>query len=96
MYLFEPPALLPLALPSATIDAMTPSTELRAALHALPLADRAQLAVDLIDSLGEEAWSDEALASLAEERDAELEGGAIGALSYEEFLSGLRRPEGGA
>jgi len=70
--------------------------ELSAALRSLPLAARAQLAVELIDSLGDEAWGDDALATLAEERDAELESGAVEALNYEEFLAGLRRPAGDA
>jgi hypothetical protein len=70
--------------------------ELSAALQALPVADRAQLAVELLDSLGDEVWTEDALSALAEERDAELESGAVEALGYEEFLSGLRRPAGSA
>ncbi len=70
--------------------------ELSAALQALPVAERAQLAVELIDSLGDEAWTDDTLSALAEDRDAELENGAVEALGYEEFLSGLRRPAGSA
>lgn len=66
--------------------------ELSAALQALSPADRAQLAVELLDSLGDEVWTEDALSALAEERDAELESGAIEALGYEEFLAGLRRP----
>ena len=70
--------------------------ELSTAAQALPVAGRAQLAVELIDSLGEASWTEEALGALAEERDTELEHGAVSALSYEEFLSGLRRPTGSA
>jgi hypothetical protein len=75
---------------------MIAPSELSAALHALPVAARAQLAVELIDSMGEEAWADEDLVTLVEERDAELEGGTVSALSYEQFLSGLKRPGSGA
>ena len=52
--------------------------------------------MELIDSLGDEVWSDEALARLAEERETEMESGAVLPLSYEEFLSGLNRPSGSA
>ena len=52
--------------------------------------------MELIDSLGDEVWGDEALARLAEEREAEMESGAVLPLSYEEFLSGLNRPSVGA
>lgn len=86
-----PPPVLPAVAAAATIGPMIAPTDLSAAMHALPPADRAQLALELIDSLGEEAWTDEALSSLAEERDGECESGAAGVLSYEEFLSGLRR-----
>ncbi len=70
--------------------------ELSAALHELPPQARAGLAVELIDSLGEEDWRDEALTALADEREAELENGSVRALSYEQFLSGLKRPSGNA
>lgn len=70
--------------------------ELSAALQELPVAARAQLAVELIDSLGDEAWTDEALAALADQRDAEIASGTVQALDYDQFLAGLRRPEGGA
>jgi hypothetical protein len=71
------------------------TAELSAAVHNLPTAERAALAVELIDSLGDQAWSEEDLAKLATERDAELESGAVSALSYEAFLSGLRRTADG-
>ena len=71
-------------------------SELSAALQELPPQDRAGLAVELIDSLGDEAWSDEALARQAEEREAEMESGAVAPLSFEQFLSGLKRPSGSA
>ena len=80
----------------ATLDLMIARAELSAALHELTPQDRAGLAVELIDSLGDEVWSDEALARLAEEREAEMESGAVLPLSYEEFLSGLNRPSGSA
>jgi hypothetical protein len=75
---------------------MIARSELSAALHELTPQDRAGLAVELIDSLGDEVWGDEALARLAEEREAEMESGAVLPLSYEEFLSGLNRPSVGA
>ncbi len=75
---------------------MIARAELSAALQELPPQDRAGLAVELIDSLGDQAWTDEALARLAEERDAEMESGAVRPLSYEQFLSGLKRPSGSA
>ncbi|MCB1206186.1 MAG: addiction module protein [Verrucomicrobiae bacterium] len=70
--------------------------ELSAALQELPVAARAQLAVELIDSLGDETWSDEALAALADERDAELESRSVDAMGYDQFVAGLRRPAEGA
>jgi len=70
--------------------------ELSAALHELPPQTRAGLAVELIDSLGEEDWSDEALSTLADQREAELDTGDVLPLSYEQFLSGLNRPSDSA
>jgi len=70
--------------------------ELSAAIQSLPVAARAQLAVELLASLGDEAWSEDELAKLAEERDAELESGAVEALNHEQFIAGLRRPGVGA
>jgi len=67
-------------------------SEFSAALHELTPQDRAGLEVELIDSLKDEVWSDEALARLADEREAEMESGAVLLLSYEQFLSGLKRP----
>jgi hypothetical protein len=61
----------------------------------LPARDRAALAVELIDSLGDEAWNDDELVRLNRERDAELESGAVAPLSYEEFLAGVNRPSKG-
>jgi hypothetical protein len=75
---------------------VTTLAELSAAVHNLPTSERATLAVELIDSLGDQAWSEEDLARQAAERDAELESRAVNALSYEAFLSGLRRTAGGA
>ncbi len=75
---------------------MIARAELSAALQELPPQDRAGLAVELIDSLGDQAWTDEALARLAEGRDAEMESGSVRPLSYEQFLSGLKRPSGSA
>jgi Arc/MetJ-type ribon-helix-helix transcriptional regulator len=71
---------------------MPTTTRLSARLLELPTRDRAALAVELIDSLGETAWDDTELTALAEERDAELESGTVKALSHEEFMAGLRRP----
>ena len=73
---------------------MLSATEIAEALRDLPARTRAALAVELIDSLGDDTWSEEALGNLAEDRDAELESGAVIALSYEEFMAGLRRPLG--
>jgi hypothetical protein len=52
---------------------MTATATISALLRDLPAHDRASLAVELIDSLGDAAWDDDQLAKLAEERDAELE-----------------------
>ncbi|MBX7211559.1 MAG: addiction module protein [Verrucomicrobiaceae bacterium] len=73
---------------------MTAAADLSTLLLQLPPQDRAELAVNLIDSLslGEPAWEDDQLAALADERDAELESGAVKPLSYDEFIAGLRRP----
>ena len=75
---------------------VTTRAELSAALHNLPTLERAALAIELIDSLGDEAWSKDELVKLAAARETELESGAVSALSYEEFLSGLRFPASGA
>lgn len=69
--------------------------ELSAALQELPVAARARLAVELIDSLGDEAWCDDALSALADERDAELDSGAVETMNYDQFIAGLRRPAEG-
>ena len=61
-------------------------------LFSLPARERASLAVELIDSLGGPAWSEDELASLADERDAELESGAVKPLSFDEFVSGIQLP----
>jgi hypothetical protein len=71
---------------------MTATATISALLRDLPNRDRASLAVELIDSLGDAAWDDDQLAILADERDAEMESGAVVALSYSEFLAGLGRP----
>jgi hypothetical protein len=71
---------------------MLSASEIADAMHDLPVRTKAALAVELIDSLGEEAWSEETLAMLVEDRDSELESGAEKAVSYEEFMAGLRRP----
>lgn len=71
---------------------MTATATISALLRDLPTRDRASLAVELIDSLGDPAWDDVQLAELVDARDAELESGAVAALSYSEFLAGLSRP----
>lgn len=71
---------------------MTAAATISALLRDLPARDRASLAVELLDSLGDAAWDDDQLASLADERDAELESGAVAPLSYSEFVAGLTRP----
>ena len=71
---------------------MPTTAELHSMLLALPAKARASMAVDLIDSLGDEASTDDDLAMLADERDAEMESGAVQALSYDQFIAGLRRP----
>ena len=71
---------------------MSATALLSARLLEMPSHDRAALAVDLIDSLGEAAWDEGELSALADERDAEMEGGTVNALSYDEFMAGLRRP----
>ncbi len=71
---------------------MTATANLSARLRELPICDRAALAVDLIDSLGDTAWDDDELSALADERDAELESGTVKALSYDEFVAGLCLP----
>jgi len=67
-----------------------------ALLRDLSTHERASLAVELLDSLGDETWNDDALAKLADERDAELESGAVAPLSHAQFLAGLERPSGAA
>jgi len=71
---------------------MTAAAAVAALMLDLSNQDRARLAVELIDSLGDSTWDDDELSRLADERDAELESGAVAALSYEEFLAGVRRP----
>lgn len=71
---------------------MTAAADLSTLLLKLPREDRAELAVNLIDSLGEAAWEDDQLSVLADERDAELESGEVKPLSYDEFIAGLHHP----
>jgi len=71
---------------------MSASTDISALLLDLSKRDRALLAVELIDSLGDPSWDDDELSRLAEERDAEVESGAVSALTYDEFFAGVRRP----
>lgn len=59
-------------------------------LLALPVRERASLALELIDSLGDPSWSESELASLADERDEELENGSLKPMGYAEFLSGIQ------
>jgi hypothetical protein len=61
-------------------------------LLALPVRERASLAVELIDSLGDQTWSENELAALANERDEELENGSVKPMGYAEFLSGIQLP----
>ena len=62
----------------------------------LPARDRALLAASLWESIGDPFEltpepSDEAAISLALERDAELESGAVKPLSHSDLMSRLRR-----
>lgn len=61
-------------------------------LWSLPVRERASLAMELIDSLGEPDWSEDALAALADERENELERGEVKPMNYTEFLSGIQLP----
>lgn len=61
-----------------------------AALH-LSAADRARVALVIMDSLPPDAWEDDAILVEAERRDAEIDGGLVKELSHEEFVAGLRR-----
>jgi len=61
-------------------------------LMALPVRERASLAVELIDSLGDQSWSESELATMVDERDEELEKGAVKPMAYAEFLSGIQLP----
>ncbi len=70
---------------------MIAAASISARIRDLPARDRAALAVEFIDSLGDAAWDDDQQAGLADERDAELESGAVAPLSYSEFLAGLSR-----
>ena len=72
---------------------MINTADITAMLLDLPSETRASLAVELIDSLDDGQWEADALAKLADERDAELESGAVSALSYDEFLAGIQRPQ---
>ena len=61
-------------------------------LMALPVRERALLAVELIDSLGDQSWSESELATMVDERDEELEKGAVKPMAYAEFLAGIQLP----
>jgi hypothetical protein len=61
-------------------------------LMALPVRERASLAVELIDSLGDQSWSESELATMVDERDEELEKGAVKPMAYAEFLAGIQLP----
>jgi hypothetical protein len=61
-------------------------------LMALPVRERASLAVELIDSLGDQSWSEGELATMVDERDEELEKGAVKPMAYAEFLAGIQLP----
>jgi hypothetical protein len=81
---------------TCSLPPVTTLDELSAAVHNLPTCDRAALAVELIDSLGEALWSDEDLAKLAAERDTELESGAAALCPTRHFSPGCIAPQGGA
>lgn len=61
-------------------------------LLALPVRERACIAVELIESLGDPSWSETELAALADERDEELEKGTVKPMGYAEFLADIQLP----
>ena len=70
---------------------MPADVELSALLNSLSVQGRANLAVQLIDGLGDQTWTEDELGALAEERDSELEEGAVQAMTYGEFMAGIER-----
>jgi hypothetical protein len=70
---------------------MPAEVELSALLNSLSVQGRANLAVQLVDGLGDQIWTEDELGALAEERDSELEEGAIRALTYDDFMAGIER-----
>ena len=66
-----------------------PTVDKLSALLELPKAERAEIAMALLDSLGEQDWDEVSLGKLAEERAAELDNGTVKPLSAEEFFAGL-------
>ena len=68
---------------------MPATAELYTLLNSLSVQSRADLAVEIIDGLGDEAWTEDELGALAEDRDSELELGTVRAMSYDEFMAGI-------
>ena len=54
-------------------------------------AERARVAMVIMDSLPPETWEADDILKEAERRDAELEGGAVHEISHEQFVAGVRR-----
>jgi putative addiction module component (TIGR02574 family) len=54
-------------------------------------AERARVAMVIMDSLPPEAWEADDVLAEAERRDAEMESGTVQEISHEQFVAGVRR-----
>ena len=70
---------------------MSTATSIADAALKLPFADRAQIAMLIMDSLPPDAWTDAEIIAEAERRDEEMESGRVRELTREEFFAGLHR-----
>jgi hypothetical protein len=77
------------------VDAASMSTvnEIVHAAMGLGTSERTVIAMMMLDSLPEDADEPEDILAEALRRDAEMEAGLVKALTYEEFMAGIQRPE---
>ena len=72
---------------------MSTVNEIVHAAMGLGTSERTVIAMMMLDSLPEDADESEDILAEALRRDAEMETGLVKALTYEEFMAGIQRPE---
>ena len=72
---------------------MSTVNEIVHAAMGLGKSERTVIAMMMLDSLPEDAEEPEDILAEALRRDAEMETGLVKALTYEEFMAGIQRPE---